>query len=166
MSSLSHIGAGLIGAGITLIGVGIYIKKYHENSKDDNIELKCPIKNSLIAKNPIKLTDLKTTSPLFTSIGNLEHKDQQASLKLQPQSLLTNLSLPAGLDSPVLPDFAKLEAPAQNVENCLDLLNSQVDNFATTVLPTLDEKDAVVQYGNNTIIILADMKLKNDPDVI
>ena len=162
MSILSHIGAGLIGASVALVGVGIYIKKYHEKSDVVNIDKQCYQPKLLVAKKPINLLDLKTTSPLFTSIGKMETPinslDRPAS-QLIPE-----------LDLPVLHDFAKLETLVQDAASHLDshhTYNPEA-NSVKTVCTSSDEKDVAV-LCDNPIILLADMKnnlTKKDEDLI
>jgi hypothetical protein len=56
MSILSHLSAGFVGAGVALIGAGIYIKKYYEKPNDiDTLCSRC--------KRPSQLTSLSPLSP-------------------------------------------------------------------------------------------------------
>ena len=171
MSSVfTQLGAGLIGVGITLIGAGIYIKKYHENSKEDNIELKCQQPEQILAKKPIEIPNLKTTSPLFTSTGNyantqrLNRQLQEANPKdhlLQENPLQEKLLLRGSpplqsqlwqnqtppyqplsdLGLPVLHDFAKLSDPAQTAMNTLIQRANHEDNSALSAPLNLEESD-------------------------
>ena len=107
---LSHIGSGLIGAGVMLIGTSIYIKNYYENS--GNIEQQC------YPKKPT--SELKMMSPLYIS---------------KPTEIIPNLDLPVLHDFAKLENTAQ-----DAEEMSAQLQNTQENNFVATACLNLVEK--------------------------
>ncbi len=176
---ITHLGAGVLGAGLALIGASIYIKKYHVTRNNiQSLCLKCKTQRTSNSIIPPLDTDYRAGKYRIIPMNLLENKDLKALVQYSQNNTLDlgayplyilngTQDMPENLDLPVLHDFEKLKANVQYVETALDAENALQhsnlypaeleDNSAQTVPPNLGETTEDSQK-NNTILVLANMK--------